>query len=469
MNYNGHHHHGSQTPTTSIHHHHNHRNHLEQLDLLNAKNQDNENPESSSSSSSSSSLLLSNSTDSSTMAKSTRINTDKSNNQCHTNNNNLNKSLESQQNGLLQQQQQSKSGNDNKNQRLNFSISNILSKENHNNLVNNLRDNLLAANPLYSRPTNQLSFDPMTSLLSAHFLSGYPLSMSSSLSTLNDQQKSQILPSMLFANANVNAAAAMAAAAGTKNKPSPWYPWSLTMSPTALLSGNTTISDVNFSSMFASNKESKEDHFLQKLNRDSNNKRECSDKSYSPSLFSSSNPGSPFEGNNGNGPLNKCSIIANNSHQQEIELEDDIDYNDSDTCSEKDSPIQRNCLFNSTINNNNGNIDKSSTNDQNSINSLSNKRKKKTRTVFTRSQVFQLESTFDMKRYLSSSERAGLAASLHLTETQVKIWFQNRRNKWKRQLAAEIEAANMAQRMRAVPILYHQQSGKKLIKFIFHF
>ncbi|XP_075999762.1 homeobox protein HMX3-B [Genypterus blacodes] len=87
-------------------------------------------------------------------------------------------------------------------------------------------------------------------------------------------------------------------------------------------------------------------------------------------------------------------------------------------------------------------------------------RKKKTRTVFSRSQVFQLESTFDIKRYLSSSERAGLAASLHLTETQVKIWFQNRRNKWKRQLAAELEAANLshaaAQRIVRVPILYHE-------------
>ncbi|KAM3865132.1 homeobox protein HMX1 [Diretmus argenteus] len=86
-------------------------------------------------------------------------------------------------------------------------------------------------------------------------------------------------------------------------------------------------------------------------------------------------------------------------------------------------------------------------------------RKKKTRTVFSRSQVFQLESTFDVKRYLSSSERAGLAASLHLTETQVKIWFQNRRNKWKRQLAADIEAASIShstQRIVRVPILYHE-------------
>ncbi|CAF1307008.1 unnamed protein product [Rotaria magnacalcarata] len=69
-------------------------------------------------------------------------------------------------------------------------------------------------------------------------------------------------------------------------------------------------------------------------------------------------------------------------------------------------------------------------------------RKKKTRTVFSRTQIFQLETTFDRKRYLSSADRANLAQGLHLTEQQVKIWFQNRRNKLKRQIVEASQSLN---------------------------
>lgn len=65
------------------------------------------------------------------------------------------------------------------------------------------------------------------------------------------------------------------------------------------------------------------------------------------------------------------------------------------------------------------------------------KNRKKTRTVFSRHQIFYLESAFEAKRYLSSTERSEIASTLNLTETQVKVWFQNRRNKWKSQLASD--------------------------------
>ncbi|KAL3982335.1 Homeobox domain family protein [Acanthocheilonema viteae] len=58
--------------------------------------------------------------------------------------------------------------------------------------------------------------------------------------------------------------------------------------------------------------------------------------------------------------------------------------------------------------------------------------KKKARTTFTGRQIFELEKQFEKKKYLSSSERGELAKLLSVTETQVKIWFQNRRTKWKK-------------------------------------
>ncbi|VDD77374.1 unnamed protein product [Mesocestoides corti] len=62
---------------------------------------------------------------------------------------------------------------------------------------------------------------------------------------------------------------------------------------------------------------------------------------------------------------------------------------------------------------------------------------RRARTAFTYGQLVALESKFKTTRYLSVCERMNMALSLNLTETQVKIWFQNRRTKWKKENPTE--------------------------------
>ncbi|XP_020856655.2 ventral anterior homeobox 2 [Phascolarctos cinereus] len=66
-------------------------------------------------------------------------------------------------------------------------------------------------------------------------------------------------------------------------------------------------------------------------------------------------------------------------------------------------------------------------------------RPKRTRTSFTAEQLYRLEMEFQRCQYVVGRERTELARQLNLSETQVKVWFQNRRTKQKKDQSRDSE------------------------------
>ena len=68
---------------------------------------------------------------------------------------------------------------------------------------------------------------------------------------------------------------------------------------------------------------------------------------------------------------------------------------------------------------------------------------KRPRTAFSSDQLGRLKREFDENRYLTEERRRNLATELGLNENQIKIWFQNKRAKIKKNTGQKGDLAQM--------------------------
>ncbi|CAF0833837.1 unnamed protein product [Adineta steineri] len=132
---------------------------------------------------------------------------------------------------------------------------------------------------------------------------------------------------------------------------------------------------------------------------------------------------------------NKKSVYSHSDNDDDDDEDDDEHHGSISDCDVSDGCLSEtgDKTHDDDLNASISDGDKSKSSSTSSSTTDKPSKPRRARTAFTYEQLVALENKFKQTRYLSVCERLNLALSLSLTETQVKIWFQNRRTKWKKQ------------------------------------